>query len=89
MPTGSSNGPDNTSGGAVAGGEKTHQGWLRAAIDKVGPSNAESVPLPLLVLGGIALLLVAAAAASVVARRLHARRVQPAPAPVSRAPKPQ
>jgi hypothetical protein len=82
-PTGSSNGPDNTSGGASAG-SSGHQGWLRAAIDKIGPSNAESVPLPLLILAGIALLLVAAAGASVVARRLQARRVQPAPAAVPR-----
>jgi hypothetical protein len=85
-PTGSSNGPTDPTGGAGATSNSSHQGWFRAAIDKVGPSNAESVPLPLLILGGIALLLVAAAAASVAARRLQARRAQPAPASVPRPP---
>lgn len=62
------------------GGEPPN-GLVSRFIDKVGPSNADSVPLPLLVLAGIALLLLAAAAASFVARRIQARRVMPAPAP--------
>ena len=62
------------------GGEPP-KGLVSRLIDKVGPSNADSVPLPLLVLAGIAFLLLAAAAASFVARRLQARRVMPAPAP--------
>ena len=62
------------------GGEPP-KGLVSRLIDKVGPSNADSVPLPLLVLAGIALLLLAAAAASFVARRIQARRVMPAPAP--------
>jgi hypothetical protein len=62
------------------GGEPP-RGLVSRLIDKVGPSNADSVPLPLLVLAGIALLLLAAAAASFVARRIQARRVMPAPAP--------
>jgi hypothetical protein len=44
------------------------------------PSSAQSIPLPLLVLGVLALLLLAAAGATLVARRLQARRVPPAPA---------
>jgi hypothetical protein len=40
----------------------------------ISPSSAESVPLPLLVLGGLALLLLAAAGATLVARRVQARR---------------
>jgi hypothetical protein len=62
------------------GGEPP-KGLVSRLIDKVGPSNADSVPLPLLVLAGIAFLLLAAAAASFVARRIQARRVMPAPAP--------
>src|SRR5919199_3841039 len=57
------------------------KGVLSNLIDRVGPKNAGSVPLPLLVLAGIAFLLLAAAAASFVARRIQARRVVPAPAP--------
>jgi hypothetical protein len=62
------------------GGEPP-KGVVSRLIDKVGPSNADSVPLPLLVLAGIAFLLLAAAAASFVARRIQARRVMPQPAP--------
>jgi len=62
------------------GGEPP-KGLVSRLIDKIGPSNADSVPLPLLVLAGIALLLLAAAAASFVARRIQARRMMPAPAP--------
>ena len=57
------------------------KGLVSRLIDKVGPSNADSVPLPLLVLAGIAFLLLAAAGGSFVARRIQARRPVPAPAP--------
>lgn len=56
-------------------------GPVTRAIEWLGPSNAESIPLPLLVLAGIALLLLAAAAASFLARRIQARRLRPVPAP--------
>ncbi|HVM17256.1 MAG TPA: hypothetical protein VM290_06720 [Gaiellaceae bacterium] len=42
------------------------------------PSNADEIPLPLLVLAGLALALLAAAAASFVARRVQARKLRPA-----------
>ena len=64
-----------------SGGEPP-KGLVSRLIDKIGPSNADSVPLPLLVLAGIAFLLLAAAGASFVARRIQARRVMPQPAPV-------
>jgi hypothetical protein len=64
-----------------SGGEPP-KGLVSRLIDKIGPSNADSVPLPLLVLAGIAFLLLAAAGASFAARRIQARRVMPAPAPV-------
>jgi hypothetical protein len=44
------------------------------------PSNADEIPLPLLLLAGLAVLLLAAASAGFVARRLQARRLRPAPA---------
>ena len=63
-----------------SGGEPP-KGLVSRLIDKIGPSNADSVPLPLLVLAGIAFLLLAAAGGSFVARRIQARRVMPQPAP--------
>jgi hypothetical protein len=47
-----------------------------------GPSSATSIPLPLIVLGALAILLALAALTTWVARRLQARRPgRPAPAP--------
>ena len=58
--------------------------------DKIGPGNASSIPLPLLILAGVGLLLVAAAAASYTAKRLAARRrPQPAPQPATSPPTPR
>jgi hypothetical protein len=51
------------------------RGLFTATFDKVGPRNADSVPLPLVILAGLALLLIAAGAAGLVARRLRARKV--------------
>ena len=64
-----------------SGPREPPKGLVSRLIDKIGPSNADSVPLPLLVLAGIAFLLLAAAGASFVARRIQARRVVPQPAP--------
>jgi hypothetical protein len=44
-------------------------------FDKLGPDNADSMPLPLLILAGLSLLLIAAGAAGLVTRRLKARKV--------------
>lgn len=72
---------------AISDGEATSEkpGVFRRAIDWLGPSNAETIPTPLLVLAGIALLLLASAAASFLARRIQTRRA-PAPA-TARGPK--
>ena len=51
----------------------------KTLLDRLAPANADSVPIPLLVLAGLALLLLAAAAASFVARWVQARR-SPLPA---------
>jgi hypothetical protein len=55
------------------------EGDDKTLLDRLAPANAESIPIPLLVLAGLALLLLAAAAASFVARRMHARRVPATP----------
>ena len=50
-------------------------GLYNQAIGKIGPTNADSVPLPLLILAGLSLILVAAGGAGLVSRRLRARKV--------------
>jgi hypothetical protein len=78
----------NISGPGSTGGTGTlHRSFFERVADSVGPSNASSIPLPLLVLGGVAILLLLAAAMSWLARRMQARRVQVAPAPAPHPPK--
>jgi hypothetical protein len=57
--------------------EKQSKGLVLKAIEFVGPSDAGSVPLPLLILAGVAFLLLAAAGGSFVNRRLQERRLPP------------
>lgn len=75
---GGSDGPGGSGGGGGGNGDDGFFGWLASAL---GPDTAESVPVPLLVLGGLALLLMAAAGVSFVARRLQAKRAAADPPP--------
>ena len=50
---------------------------LGGVADQLNPSSADSLPVPLLVLGGLAILLVAAGAAGLVAKRIQARKQAP------------
>lgn len=68
--SGSGDGDDGSAGGGGPIGD-----FFRA----IGPKNADDVPLPLLVLGGIATLLMATGAAGMVARRTSGRRIQGTP----------
>jgi hypothetical protein len=74
------NGPGSTGPGT---GAKSTSLWT-SIVDRLSPGNAQSVPLPLIVLAGLALLLLLAAAATWFARRLQSRRVTPATAPAPR-----
>ena len=66
-------GPDDSGGG---------EGFFQQVLDKLGPKNADSIPVPLLVLGSIALLLMGAAGVSYLTRYLQARRLDvPEPRP--------
>jgi hypothetical protein len=80
-------GPPNDSTMVPPGGKRTLQShkkdesFFQRLANKLGPGNATSIPLPLMILAGVGLLLVAAAGASVAARRIQARRTQPATVP--------
>jgi hypothetical protein len=50
-------------------------GFIGEVLSKLGPKNADSIPVPLLVLGAIALLLIGAAGVSYLTRYYQARRV--------------
>jgi hypothetical protein len=52
-------------------------GVLGEAVDSLGSGSANSIPVPLLIIGGLALLLLAAGGAGLVARRLNARKGRP------------
>ena len=85
---GSSGGSGRSGGGSrsqAAGGDKApgrdkgRGGPVGSVIKEVGPDSADSVPIPLVVLGSLALFLVLLGSAGFVARRLQARRgVRPA-----------
>jgi hypothetical protein len=53
------------------------KGGLTSLADKLNPSSPSSLPLPLLVLGALAILLVAAGAAGLLAKRIQGRRPGP------------
>jgi hypothetical protein len=74
---GDNNIPPGTSGHSGGGGGS---GFFGSLAKDLGPGNARSIPLPLLVLGGLALILLLAAVATWVAKRVQTRRVTPAPA---------
>jgi hypothetical protein len=66
-------------GGGSDGGDGFFH-WLAKAV---GPDTADSIPVPLLVLGGLALALIAAAGISFFARRVQAKRAATEPPPTS------
>jgi hypothetical protein len=77
----SSSGPGGSSSTKPGPHGAKGRSWVQSIADRLGPGNARSIPLPLLVLGALALLLLLAAVATWFAKRVQARRVTPAPAP--------
>ena len=73
---------DGSSGDGPNGTGATGGGIFHWLAKKLGPSTADSIPIPLLVLGGLAFTLMAAAGVSYVARRVQARRAAADPPPV-------
>jgi hypothetical protein len=78
-------GPGSSSGTGTPA--KGGGGFFNAIGDRLGPGNAQSIPLPLIVLAGLALLLLLAAGTTWFARRLQSRRVTPAPLTAPAGPK--
>ena len=54
--------------------------YFKQAFDRLGPREADSMPIPLMILAGMALLLVAAGGGGLITRRLRARRATGPPA---------
>src|SRR5262245_55176160 len=50
------------------------EGMYSSAMDKLGPTNSDSVPLPLLILAGLAAVMVLAGAAGLATRHVRARK---------------
>jgi hypothetical protein len=76
---GGSSGGGATGGGSGKGsdgGGKNTSGPIGDAFNSTKPGSADSVPIPLIVLGAVALLLMAAGAAGFIARRTRTRKLQ-------------
>ncbi len=79
---GGSGGGGSGGGGSNPGGDgsQSTSGPINDAINAGKPGSADSLPVPLLVLGGVALVLMAAGGAGFLARRSRLRRMQVASA---------
>jgi hypothetical protein len=61
-----------------SGADADQTGPVTQAMDKIGPSSADSFPLALVIVGLLGLLLLAAGGASFVRQRFRGRRLPPA-----------
>jgi hypothetical protein len=72
-------GPLRTTQGRIQPSEQAaggpSNGIYHQAVDSLSPNNADSMPLPLLILAGLSLILIAAGGAGLVTRRVKARKV--------------
>jgi hypothetical protein len=69
--------PTVSPGVASSDDDEASPGFVTEVLEKLGPKNADSIPVPLLVLGSIALLLIGAAGVSQLAKYVQARRGDP------------
>jgi hypothetical protein len=75
--------PGSGPGGGNGPSSGSKGGFFHWVARELGPSTADSIPIPLLVLGGLALALIAAAGISFFARRVQARRAAGEPPPTA------
>jgi hypothetical protein len=84
---GGGKGGTNGGGGVAGGGNSGNPGGgnpstpITSIFDSGKPSSAQSIPLPLIVLGGLALLLLLSAAGTWLVRRSQARKTGGPPKP--------
>jgi hypothetical protein len=71
--------PKPATGASTPGRDTQGAGPVQSAIKSLGPSKATSVPIPLVVLAGLAGLLMLIGAGSIVAKRAQARRMATVP----------
>lgn len=70
--------PGSTTPGSTTQSSTTQspdKGLYKEAIDQFQPRNTDSMPLPLMILAGLALILIAAGGAGLISRRLRARKI--------------
>ena len=77
-------GDTDTHGDTETGGPETKETIV--AVDNTDPGSPSSVPMPLIILGGLALLLLALGSAGYISRRAQARRGEPPTCGVDRKP---
>ncbi len=71
--------PGVSASGPSGSGTSGGGGFVGSVFDTFAPKNANGVPVPLIVLGAVALLLLLAGGGSVLARRMQARRIAVSP----------
>ena len=76
-PSGTNDEPGDDGSGTGASGPGDEGGVPEAGAGAVDTAASDSVPIPLLVLAGLALLLIAAGSVGYLTRRLQARRAPP------------
>ena len=77
-PNGTGSGPETSSETESAkkqAASEPNRAVFKQAFDKLGSRDADTVPLPLLILAALSLLLIAAGGAGLVQRRLRSRKV--------------
>jgi hypothetical protein len=70
-------GGSGNNGGSTTDTTPTGRDKPTGLAEKLNPGSPSSLPVPLLILGGLALVLVAAGGAGLVAKRIQARRQSP------------
>jgi hypothetical protein len=75
--TGSTNSGNGTTRGSSGNGTTPDPSLYRRAIDNLGTNNADSVPIPLLVLASLGALLLLTAAGAAATKRIRAHRTKP------------
>ena len=73
LPTITTSGPGVGQTTTTAKGRKTETGPIQSVIDNSSPGGATSFPLPLIILGGLAIFLLALGAVGLVIRRMQDR----------------